>query len=275
MQNIKTILVPTDFSDVAGNALRYAIRLAEESGAGLILFHIYVVPVPTTEVPVAFVPTEELERAGMERLREEGAKAMGTKNIPVEFIVKPGLIVNGILDVINERNPDVVVMGVTGAGKRPGVLMGSNTTSLMKKTKTPVLVVPPQSAFQKTENIVLAYDYSRTLDEKVVKHVRLFADLFKANLQVINAVKPDEKTTYRKAMAYVESEHFLRGINHTVYFPEAEDFVEEINDFVERHQACLLIVVPHEHTFMEAVLHRSSARKLAFLTSVPLLSVHD
>ncbi len=57
---MKTIIIPTDFSPVATNALHYAIDMAKKINASLLLLHVYQVPVSYSDVPIMLVSVEEL-----------------------------------------------------------------------------------------------------------------------------------------------------------------------------------------------------------------------
>ena len=46
---MKTILVPTDYSPVADNAVDYAAHLAETEGARVVLFHVFRFAIPTQD----------------------------------------------------------------------------------------------------------------------------------------------------------------------------------------------------------------------------------
>ncbi|HLG34389.1 MAG TPA: universal stress protein, partial [Bacteroidia bacterium] len=186
---MKTILLATDYSKAAANALKYAIELAEFTKAKLVLFHAYDIPVPVAEVPVV-IPV------AMSELKEENEKAiknLETKilkqtagKIIVESFIGCGMPVNEILKALRKKKADVVIMGMKGAGKISERIIGSTATFLMKKTKVPVLVIPLKSKFSRAHKIVLAYDYQKTIGREVLKNIREFARLFKAEVEVLN-----------------------------------------------------------------------------------------
>ena len=60
---MKTIIVPTDFSPIATNAMNFAADMAANINASLMLLHVYQVPVSMTDVPIVLVSAEELRTA--------------------------------------------------------------------------------------------------------------------------------------------------------------------------------------------------------------------
>ena len=87
---MKTIIVPTDFSETAANALNYAIEMAKEINASITLLHAYIVPVSITpDTPIVVVAEEDLRRSTEAHLRklktEAEAKATGAIQIHTEL----------------------------------------------------------------------------------------------------------------------------------------------------------------------------------------------
>ena len=65
---MKTIIIPTDFSPVATNAMHYGLEMARSVNASLLLFHAYQVPVSYSDVPIILVSVDELKKSAEERL---------------------------------------------------------------------------------------------------------------------------------------------------------------------------------------------------------------
>ena len=59
---MKTIIIPTDFSAIATNAMHYGIDMAKATNASILLFHVYQVPVSFTDTPIVLVSVEELRK---------------------------------------------------------------------------------------------------------------------------------------------------------------------------------------------------------------------
>jgi len=275
---MKTILLATDYSKAAHNALQYAVELAKFSKAKLVLFHAYDIPVPVTEVPaVAVYSMHELEvenKKAIKNLEKKILKQTAGK-IKVESYISTGLPVQEILSIIKKKKADLVVTGIRGAGKISEALIGSTATSVMKKTNVPVLAVPLKSKFRKANKIVLAYDYQKIIKPEVIKHIKEFARLFKAQLLVLNVVKLYEEPGYSKASALVKLKGALRGIKHNFFFPSSENITGEINSFIKKQKAGMLVMMPHKHHALEKLFYPSNTKRMAFHTDIPLLSLHD
>ncbi len=270
---MKTILVPTDFSEAASNAAVYAVNLAKEIKAQVCLLHIYQLPIPISEVPVMVISPDELQNLIEIRLKKEVEQLMKKSVVVVNYLVKTGSAVSEILK--EEKNANLIVMGMKGAGKLSEVLMGSVTTTTLRKAKIPVLVIPENAKYKKPEKIVFACDYDSRTDMHILKVLKDFIKGYGSQLYVLNVKQRNEPVSVEEAMLSMRVDNKLNDVEHFYCFPEKDDLVEGINKFVEDHKADMVAIIPHRYSLMEYLFHKSISKKMAFHTHVPLLALPD
>lgn len=273
---MKTILVPTDYSDSASNALHYAIEFAKSIKAKIILFHAYHIPVSAGDVPIVIVSPQELEEENSERIKklEEKIVKQAAEKIQVESIVRAGFAVDEILDLIKEKKVDMVVMGMKGAGKL-GKLIGSTVTSVMKRAGCPVIVVPENAKFQEIKKIVYACDYEEIKNHSVLEPLWELAQTCDAEIMVFNVKDSRVHPSTKEAIEGIRLDHWLGRVKHSYWFAEKQNVVEAINDFVKKNHAVMIAMVGHKHSFPENLIHKSTTKNMAFHTHTPILSVHE
>ena len=129
---MNTILVPTDFSKNAKNALDYAIVLAKKESAKIILVHAFHVLYITPDLPVEFLADEIdiVETTANKQLKVLSEKVK-SENLECEIINKQDFILDLILDVTKIKKPNLIVMGTKGASGLEEVFMGSNTAKII------------------------------------------------------------------------------------------------------------------------------------------------
>jgi universal stress protein A len=141
------ILVGLDFSPSSDLAFSYAVRLAEALGARLDLAHVHqpeVIPVP--EMLLA-PPDDAAAITAAQRQLQELAGRAASRRIQVQVHVRTDAPVMGLLQLIEELQPDLVVIGSHGRGALMRLLLGSTAEQLCRRSPVPVLVVPaPQRA---------------------------------------------------------------------------------------------------------------------------------
>ena len=272
---MKTILVPTDFSKASKNAAEYAVQLAGNINAKIILFHAFQIPVPTTEVPVMVITPDEFEKENEARLKKEVEGLKRKNNIEIEYLTSPGFAVDEILTIEKEKNIDLIVMGMSGAGKISEALIGSITTATLRKATTPVLIIPEKSIYKNPEKIVFAFDYDPRTDAHTLDALMELMKTFDSKIYIVNVKQKKELVSVEAAVTGLKLEGKLSNVEHVYYFPENKDLVEGINEFVQDKHADMVAVIPHRYNLLDRLFHTSISKKMAFHTYVPLLALPD
>lgn len=270
---MKKILVPIDYSATAKNAANYAIELAKQIKAEITLLHIFDMPIAVTDTPMALIPYGDLEKINSEMIKKY-EKELTTKygnDITISSIVKMGFVFDEIKNTVEEKKIDLVVMGITGAGKLSELLIGSNATRVVKKLNCPTIVVPEGATFNQIKNIAFACDYNQIEESKAVDTLVEFVKLFGAKLMVINIGEHREHHTYSKELAGKLLEYIFENVNETLDIPsnidysihkrKDEDVIHGINRFIEKHKADLLVMIPRKHSLLSGLFHESNTKK--------------
>lgn len=141
---LKRILVPVDFSKCSQKALEYAVPLARQFGATLILLHVIepVVALPSTE----FIPdTDDLtESTTSARQSLAQLQAMMSKDVATKLLVRTGSPQVEIIDVAKELGVDLVVLSTHGRTGLNHVLLGSTAEKVVRRIACPILIVREQ-----------------------------------------------------------------------------------------------------------------------------------
>lgn len=146
MVPVKTILVPTDFSETAELALRYGKALASAFQATLHILHVLQDPllyVPITEGYGA-LPNfrEQLEgdaRRHLERLVTDSER----QTLQIQLALKWGTPFVEIVEYARQHQVDLIVLGTHGRGAVMQMLLGSVAEKVVRKAPCPVLTVRP------------------------------------------------------------------------------------------------------------------------------------
>lgn len=274
---MKTILVPTDYSEAANNALQYAIQLAKLSRAKIILLHVYQQPVPLGDLPMFVVTPAEIiesEEQHINKLRETVAASVPGE-IVVETVLRTGFVREQIIVVAEDQKAELIVMGMTGSNVDVIRKMGNITTGVFKKTEIPVLVIPKDAPFREIKRIALAHDRKAELSPEAVESIKFFTNLFKAELVVINVADPLEFGSEDGLKTVGEIEASLGGIPRSITVDGEESVVQGIESFVAEEHCDWLVMIPHRHRLGTDLFHQSATKQIAFETSVPLLAIHD
>ncbi len=148
-QLFRRIAVATDGSASAKAAVAMAIALAKTYGSELLVLTVAPL-VPVYAAPNAPLVAAPLPESAAPRYRElvdtavQEAKAAGLT--AVSGVCEEGVVVDEILAQIDERRPDLLVVGSRGLTAAKRLLLGSVSTALVTHAACPVLVVRPSSS---------------------------------------------------------------------------------------------------------------------------------
>jgi len=267
---MKKILMPTDFSHCAMNALGYAVDIANQFGCKITLLHTY----KTYSTAGMFVSVEKY----MEKDAAENLLSIINKIEPklrngasIESRLVQGDAIPIIRDIADKSRYDLIIMGTKGASGLKEVFTGSITNGIIKSATTPVLAIPDDFDYQPIDRLVLAVDEAGVSAPGVTATLAKLARGFDAHIHIFHQSNRMQKDDIDPA-----KDIYLEGLETSVHYElNGEDPVESILEFVEEKGAGLLCMVRRKRGFLEQVFHVSATTKTVFDSPVPLLVLKD
>lgn len=142
--NIRTILVPVDFSEFSEKAFAWALALAEKWHSHIIVLHVVSIPMyPPLVMGTYFNPAEfesALQKDARARAKEFAERA-GGKTVQIDTRVVLGQPFSDICLLATQEKADLIVMGSHGRTGFGHVLLGSVAERVVRHAPCPVLVV--------------------------------------------------------------------------------------------------------------------------------------
>jgi len=271
----KTILIPTDFSENARNAIRYALNLFGD-GNHFILLNTWQTPYTPPEVLISV--EDILMNASKEGLAKEieWVKSISSngKNT-YETISEFGILVEILKTVVRERNIDFVVMGTQGARGLQEVLLGSNTAAAAKSLNCPLLAIPSNAKFNGLKRIVFSADYKQIENSASLNTMIDLAEENNAEVTVLNILDKGKITDVNQGYEGMKIDHELAGLKHSYSFIEDDDKAAGIDEFLRTNDTSLLVMLERKTGFFKSIFHKSITKQLAFHSHVPMLVLHS
>jgi nucleotide-binding universal stress UspA family protein len=261
---MKPIVVPTDFSAPAENAMLYAGHLASTINASVLLLHVYQIPVGMNDVPVLLISADELKanaEAGLLRAKE--LLKTNFSSVEVKTESRLGSVVEELNDVCEKEQPLAVIAGSHGATGIERVLFGSTSLSIIRHSKYPVIVVPDTSQTRQLKKIALAIDNPE--EPLPAKKIKTVVDTLKAQLQVIHV---QQAKTGTEDLSSIVAE-----LNSSCTTIRDNEFVHGIESYVEQNNIDLLMVLPHKHNLIERLFFRTHTPELVRNISIPIMTI--
>jgi nucleotide-binding universal stress UspA family protein len=149
MVEIRRILVPVDFSEVAPILAKWAKDFAQQLNAKIILTYVLEDLSPYERILVEVKTLTELENTlyeGAKKSMEDFLKEHFSDFPDVEPVLEKGDVVETILWVAQEKGADLIVIGTHGRKGLDRILFGSVAEGVVKNSPIPVVTINPYRA---------------------------------------------------------------------------------------------------------------------------------
>lgn len=185
---MKKILVPTDFSEQAENALKVAAQLAKKYNAEIYLLHMIELPADMSN-PVGETRSNDLPEAlfFMKLAKKKFTNLLSApylSGLKIHDTVEFNQAFDGIMDSSRKHGCDFIVMGSQGASGFKEMFIGSNTEKVVRTSEIPVLVIKNEHPTFEVNNFVFATnleEHGKSTFQKVVD----FAEFMNARLFLV------------------------------------------------------------------------------------------
>jgi len=270
---MRTIIVTTDFSKSAVNALDYACAMAKAYDFKILLTHVYTIPTGYTGDTLSMTNLkDEME----ERAQELDAETRRAKAAYPDAVIETNMSVGGFLETLKglekEINPALIVMGAAGEYSEYS-FWDEDWLGTLISVACPVLVVPPDIRYKPLKSIAFASDYKKAPLPQHVSVVRNLVKLSGAQLHVVHVATQPSLLLDNRNVGDLQKE--LADINPEYHTLENRHIIKTISAFTEQNQIDMLIVVPHKHDFWYNLFNKSYTRQLVRLNHLPVIALHE
>jgi nucleotide-binding universal stress UspA family protein len=272
----RSILIPTDFSDNAWNAIVYALKLYANEVCDFYFLHAWSVSGTTSRTYITTHFADTLEEDSLKQLteiKEMAERANSNSNHSFNIISAKGKVNVAIEKTIKKHNIDLVIMGTRGVTTTKEVFFGSNVIATINKMKLcPILVVPDKFEFVEPKQIAFPTDFNRYFGEEL-QPIKRISELYDSKIRIVHITKEtnlSKKQDYNLCMLKVNFENHAHSFH---WMPDYADKTQEINDFIEELGINILAMINYEHSFIERIINEPIVNKIGFRPTVPFLVI--
>lgn len=272
------ILLPTDFSENALTAIRYALTLYKDLKCTFFLLNSYMPPVYHTEYlmgsPAQIGLGDIVQQNSQDNLEALKNTLEKEFNNPLHtFITHSALNVlsSEITRTVEVEQIDIIVMGTQGASGAKEILLGTNTLHVIKNAKCPVLAIPPGFEYEAPEQILFPNDFEVWLDKNSLAQLLKITKSHVSQINVMHVYTGDELNTTQEK----NKEQLAKVLSESGFFHEvpSNEVIAAINEFQIKQKINLLVMIQNKHTFFERLFIEPVIKKIGFHVTVPFLVI--
>jgi len=277
---MQTILVLTDFSNVALRAANYAIHLANQlHSKRIILFNAYqslepVANVPVTpELPVIQANPDELYKESTMQLDNLRSLLEPTApDIIIDTMSDDDILEEAVKKLISKEHVDLVVAGLADKSNLEKFLVGSHSIRVMENGDYPLVIVPEDAKITPLERVLLAVDFDMLRRGKSLPRLVEILNNLHVELFVVN-VASDEGYSDETKEDIKHVHQLLDRYHPSINYIEDSNVVNSINEFADRHDISLIIAIHEKKSLLATIFQKSVSKQLAWQSNVPLLII--
>jgi nucleotide-binding universal stress UspA family protein len=278
---MKSILFPTDFTELSLNAFKYAMEYAQKSNAKLIVFHTYDSTQELSEPMQSVYSKIDIQNFRNKKdkfpLFEQLIQESEVGNLTVKYIVKEGSFVKSLKDYVAKKEDkiELIIMGTQNTTNTlSDIFIGSATNKVLEEINKPVIAVPDSAKFDgKLDNIAFLVDY-RQDEIEPLKVVMEKSEEFGSNLYVIHF-----------DLAHVESmtprmENFKNSIESSslenVHFISIDtiNLKKSLYDFCHQNKIDMVCLINHKRNFYQRLFSLSLTKDLLGDIEIPVMAIY-
>jgi nucleotide-binding universal stress UspA family protein len=273
---MKKILVPTDFSECAKASEKYARFLAKKTGAELRYLHIINTPVDWSKL------TKDQEHLFPEIMKnianaKESLKSLIKEAEDMGISASKLLIFNNTNDKIHkyaeDENIDLVVMGSHGQYGFRDHILGTNTYSMLRRSKVPVVIIRKEIENPKLETLVFATNFQKDTGKSFAK-IEQFAEDLRLKLHILYVNTPNYfKGTYD---ILNQGKSFLKefsNYNYDIHIIDAFSVETGIIKFLENGEYDGVTLITEGKSDFAQYFSPSVTESLISLSEKPVISL--
>ncbi|OEY73905.1 universal stress protein [Salegentibacter salarius] len=276
---MKKILLPTDFSENAYNAIAYAIKAFKDEECKFYLLNTYT-PVLYDSEYILYNSTqpnlaEAYKKNSLSGLRKVERKINRDFKNPkhrFEKISAFNLLIDEMKEQLKSKEIDLVIMGTQGATGAEEILIGTNSVHAINKLKAPLLMIPSDNEYHPPVNILFPTDFELNFSAAQLEPILNLVKNHNSKINILHVFfgkDLDEKQEENKK----NLSKIISDFPHQFNTIEDKSVTKAIEKFQEKNTVDLLFMVNNKRSFFENLLFRPVVNKIGFHIKVPFMVI--
>lgn len=275
------ILIPTDFSENAWNALTYGLELLPEKST-IYLLHVNPIPLYSAAGSTVVAASRLMEESLMvENKRQLDVLMTRIRALPLKHkhifvpITAYDYFVDCVKREVEDKNIDLIIMGTKGASGLKKVTLGSNTGAVITKVKCAILAIPENARYQQIREIAFPTDYHTGFDIKVLNNLIHVVRTTGATLRILHISRKGEQLSQEQEQNKEFLHEYLSDLNHSFHSITSSRLETAVQCFVESRDIDMVAMVAKNLNFFQRILFRPAVEEISYHTDIPFLVLHE
>ncbi len=278
---MRKILIPTDFSDNAMNALNYACEVFKFEISEFFIMHAYQDEIYADD---SLLRNETIEtianiignksKIQLENLLNYINNISPNPKHTYTIISSNNILLNEADKIVAKENIDLIVMGTRGKRNNRKLTFGSHTLQVLKYVECPVLAIPENFKYEQPKHILFPTNYLIPYKKRELK---LLCDLSSSCNSIIDMLYISASSTLSKKQQ--ENKNFIKEelCKNEINFKTTQDknITNAIFTYINVNKIDMLVMVNSRHSFSENILFQTIIDEMSLYLNIPFLALQN
>ncbi|MGB5554679.1 MAG: universal stress protein [Flavobacteriaceae bacterium] len=278
---MKTILIPTDFSENAWNAIEYALQFLKNEECKFYFLHTYTPAFYRMDYmlggpAMSAIPDVgiDISLAGLEKTLADVKGQFPNPKHSYETVSAFNSLTDEINELSETKGIDLIVMGTKGATGAEQLFLGTSTVFAIRKAIKPLFAIPDTCTYKPIKKILFPTDFWPRYREDELKTILDIARMHKSEIILLHV-----KDEYDLTTGQVDNQKVIEKLLINIPYKEIEIkgklMPEAILEYISENQIDLLTMMNRKHSFFERILIKQNVDQIGFHVKIPFLVVRD
>lgn len=277
---MKKIILPTDFSANAWNAICYTLQAFKEVRCKFYVLNTYSPALYRFDYNMggpSFTGIEDPIRNnslnGVAQVIADAKEQYPNNKHSYEPISAFNILTDEINELVEKEDIDLVIMGTQGATGAKEIFFGSNAVYVMRKSNCPVLAIPESYHFHGIKHILFPTDYLTFYKRKELKELVDMAKKYEAQITTLYVSQGTLSENQMKDKEFLNE--CFEQLPHDFKNVEGTSIAKAITEYIISHDFEMLAMMYRKHSFIERLLMKQNVDNLGFHIKIPFLVMPD
>lgn len=283
------VLIPVDFSGYSMKACEFGFNYAQNTGAEVILLHVYFTPIYSTSLPYGDIFNYQLsddenvktilqkvhaELNGLlDKVKEKIASGQFS-NVKYMCVLREGIPEEEILRYVKDCCPRIVIMGTRGKNQKDLDLIGSVTAEVIERSRVPVLAIPENTPFRQFSEVKHIAFITNFDQRDLIAFDSLIASFksfrFSVSLIHLSEIKDTwDEIKLGGIKEYFHKQYPQLDIHYDVV--QDDDLLNNLEQYIEKENIDIIALTSYRRNIFYRLFNPSIARKMIFHSDTPML----
>ncbi len=278
---MRNILIPTDFSANAMNALKYASELFKYDKSRFFIMHAYQDEIFENE---ELIKEETLvkvtkriadkSQSNLDKVLKDIKEISPNPRHSYSIISANNMLVDEADKIVDEENIDIIVMGTRGNTNNKKLTFGSHTLQVLRYVQCPVLAIPEYYAGIQPRHILFPTNYLIPYKRRELKLLCELAAPYRATIDMLYVSDNDNLS-----MRQQNNQSFVRDelCKNEINFKTVKDssITDAICNYIDKNNVDMLVMVNTRHSFFENIFFKSKLDEITLRIDIPFLALQN